>query len=538
MRRVFIAAVAVLQATCTSGPPPNPPPSDVFYFPTGLHHVRPPGSKEGVLYVVSSNFDKRYDTGLLTAVDLDEVAMPPFGGFTDGGAQTITDLHVHADAGATVALASFGSNIAAWQKPDGGERMFIVARSEGRKLMAVDTSLANPLVLSCIPSLTLDAGIDPSLETPTNDCGAVGASLTYNELSPTGIPRAPSPLMTAVSADGVVWVTSGDIVDSPRGSGTNLNAYVVRTRADEGLEGGPSGHIFVGDNNFIAIGPVPSDGVTVGQRWAYVTGRYAPTGYNASFAYSGYTPNTPGGTNPTYTAAGYPATTNGVLNTTASTVLVRLIDQANLVNVGLELQFVIPDSRGIALSSDESRLYMLGRLTPYVIGSDQLIIASIKDPTGMTTGTQVNVIRAVPLCDEPQEVRTVPRAGRSDLVVVTCSGGSVAAQGGATAAGFLVLYDDDVGNLVGQVPNVGLQPDSLAIDERPAGTCPNPAASCMRVFVSNFTDGRVAMIDVTDTTRPQEAHIVGWLGAAQTCVTRNFSDTTCDGGVLMTDGGP
>jgi hypothetical protein len=59
----------------------------------------------------------------------------------------------------------------------------------------------------------------------------------------------------------------------------------------------------------------------------------------------------------------------------------------------------------------------------------------------------------------------------------------------------------------------------------------------MRVFVSNFTDGRVAMIDVVDLTRPQDARIVGYLGAAQTCVTRNFSDTSCDGGVLISDGG-
>jgi hypothetical protein len=132
----------------------------------------------------------------------------------------------------------------------------------------------------------------------------------------------------------------------------------------------------------------------------------------------------------------------------------------------------------------------------------------------------------------------VPRPGRSDLVIITCSGGAVAAQGGATAAGVLALYDDDVGNLVGQVPNIGLQPDSLAVDVRPPGSCPgDPSASCLRVFVSNFTDGRVAMIDVPDMNRPQDARLRGYLGAAQTCVTRNFSDTSCDGGLPVLDGG-
>jgi hypothetical protein len=197
--------------------------------------------------------------------------------------------------------------------------------------------------------------------------------------------------------------------------------------------------------------------------------------------------------------------------------------------VGLEQQVSIPDARGIALSHDETRLYLLGRLTPYVIGSDQLVVASISDPVAASGTTTVNVIRMVPVCDEPQEVRTVVRPGHTDLVVITCAGGAVAAQGGATAAGELVLYDDEVGNLVGQVPNVGLQPDSLTIDVRPTGG--------MRVFVSNFTDGRVAMIDVTSLLAPQSARIVGYLGAAQTCVTRNFSDTSCDGGVVIPDGG-
>jgi hypothetical protein len=174
-------------------------------------------------------------------------------------------------------------------------------------------------------------------------------------------------------------------------------------------------------------------------------------------------------------------------------------------------------------------MYLLGRVTPYVIGSDELVVASIADPLAASGTTSVNVIRLLSLCDEPQEVVAVPRAGHSDLVVISCAGGAVAAQGGATAAGVLALYDDDVGDLVAQVPNIGLQPANLAVDVRPDGG--------MRVFVSNFTDGRVAMIDVPDLVRPQDARLVGYLGRPQTCVTRNFSDTSCDGGTTVADGG-
>jgi hypothetical protein len=309
----------------------------------------------------------------------------------------------------------------------------------------------------------------------------------------------------------------------------NLNAYVVRTDADF------NGHFLVNDNNFVSVGPVPTDGVVVGQRWTYVSGRYSPIGYDSSFAYGNYTPGTGvGGVQPNYATTGA-ATPGygygyGFGTQLATTVLVRMLDATNIVNPALEVQVQIPEARGLTLSSDEKRLYILGRLTPYVIGSDQLIVASISDPTGSLTGTtSVNAIRTVPVCDEPQELQAIPRPGHADLVIITCSGGAVAGEGGATAAGVLALYDDDVGDLVGQVPNIGLQPDSLAVDVRPDGG--------LRAFVSNFTDGRVALIDVRDLNRPQDARLVGYLGAAQTCVTRNFSDSSCDGGVTLPAGG-
>ena len=78
LRSGLLCMACVGLAACTPPALPNPPPAGRFYFPGGIRHVA--GTGEGTLYVVSTNFDKRYDRGLLTAVALDEVGLPALGG--------------------------------------------------------------------------------------------------------------------------------------------------------------------------------------------------------------------------------------------------------------------------------------------------------------------------------------------------------------------------------------------------------------------------------------------------------------------------
>src|SRR5437762_1801452 len=119
MRRAL--AIVALCAACIQRPP-NLPPGDQFYYPTGLHHVDAPDRDAGYLYVVSANFDKRYDFGQLTAIDLDTLGLPPIGAAYDGGGvAAITMLGVTK----RILLASFANDIAAWPRPGGGERFFI-----------------------------------------------------------------------------------------------------------------------------------------------------------------------------------------------------------------------------------------------------------------------------------------------------------------------------------------------------------------------------------------------------------------------------
>src|SRR5690349_1145048 len=70
------------------------PPLDRFYFPTALAHDRPDGG-QGVLYVASGNYDKRYSHGTLLAVDLDALGIPDLGTPPPGGIPLrIEDLQV------------------------------------------------------------------------------------------------------------------------------------------------------------------------------------------------------------------------------------------------------------------------------------------------------------------------------------------------------------------------------------------------------------------------------------------------------------
>src|SRR6476620_8999839 len=83
----------VLASGCAPEAKPRPPPTDAFYFPTGIAHAPFGGTDAGLLIVASSNFDKRYDFGSLTSVNLDLLpTLPPLG--ADGGLVQITDLRL------------------------------------------------------------------------------------------------------------------------------------------------------------------------------------------------------------------------------------------------------------------------------------------------------------------------------------------------------------------------------------------------------------------------------------------------------------
>ncbi len=473
MPRLLSSLVVLFLAACSNSSSTSGPPPTQFYFPTGIAHVDVPGKTEGVLFVANANFDKRYATGSINTLSLDGLPTLPALGTPVDKVLEIPELGM-TDA-QTVQIASFSGELAVLPV-NGGHRIYVPTRSEG---MRVYQALAT-VDASGVPSMSCLGGGEGQ------NCTFAGPSLTPREFeqSTTGVPRAPSPYGVAVAqrtcnapgdccpagtadcgractankcvdAEGQpfadVWFTHITQADSPTLSATNFRGYLVRLDSD---------NFAVSESSFIDIGPGGSNSVAVRGDWAWVSGR--------------------------------------ILNPQPN--LMRAVNRnGTAYTMGLESIYRVSDARSVVLSSDGKQLYVVGRVP------DTLLVLNINNPDSATPS--LSLVRSVSLCDAPNQAAVIPRAGRGDLVAVTCtSGGSVA------------VYDADVGDLVSLVSAVGVQPYGLAVDTR---------GTAARIYASNFGDGRIAVIDVPDLNRPQGARLVAHLGAQQLCLTRGVNSPGC-----------
>jgi hypothetical protein len=367
--------------------------------------------------------------------------LPTFGNpVGEGGPPQLTGLELPADDGSSVngvvRIAAFAGELGMWKRPSGALRFFVPSRSENDFVQVIDAVAPSA---DAAPELSCFTTL-----TGSRDCSSAAFSMSAFADPGSNLPRASSPYGVSISDKGEVFVTHLTNADSPRGSNKNLTSYVVKMDAEA-----PA----LDETNFIPIGAGAVNTSQVGKRWVYLTGR----------ALSG------------------------------GTQLVRMLrrDIGALIGGGIEIELGVIEARGMSLSSDETRLYLAGR------SPDRLAVVSI---TGADTDAPaLRLERLVPLPSGPNSLVTIPRAGRADLVAITCSN-----------AGVVVLYDDDVGALVSQVQGVGSQPYALAPDLQGSG---------VRFYVSNFADGRVAVIDVPDLDAPQTARVVAHLGAQQGCIT-------------------
>lgn len=485
--RWSLPLLALLVAACPAVDVSLPTPVDRFYFPSAITHLDNPAlpTGNGVLVVASANFDKRFSAGSLIAVNLDTLS-PPLPAFGATPASPVTQLSairaapLMPDGGApdAVLIAPFAGQMAALPLGPDRFRLFVPTRSERQRVHAVELTLGagGAVSLSCFNSAD-------------RDCGQSATSLVQFEQTETGIPRAPgafgvalrpracasaatcgpgpyacrqsrcvfTPAGAAEEPAVDVLVTHITQADTPLGSTKDPRGYLVKLRSES---------MAVGEDDFVNLGFGASHAVAVGARWNYVSGRFlSPVGN-----------------------------------------LIRLVDvdTGATLSSGLESVFRVSEARGIALSSDERRVYLLGR------APDALLVASIDDAAA--DAPRLQIVRGNPLPEAPNELVVLARPGRGDLLAITC-----------TNAGVLAFYDDDLGDVVAQVPGVGVQPFGLAVDRRGAGA---------RLFTSNFQDGRIAVIDVPDLNQPQGARLVAHLGRQQLCLIRP-SDPSCvtDGGV-------
>lgn len=469
----LLAASATLIVACAQQAEPRPSPTDRFYFPAGLAFYLPDaGSTSGVLYVASGNYDRRFDQGNLLAVNLDRVLAPPQPGAPGGltglpppatptGDLTapiaFTDLQTQ--DGDAVEIQSFAAQMVRDPIGYGGRpRLWVATRAEGDLLEGISSDPTTGADLRCIPR----AG--PTAAGP--NCVASGRSLALEQIPQggAGLPAAPEPYGVGLSVEnglipGELWVTHLRPADSPPTSNLNLQNYVVHldARAPQPVVPIPQ--------SFVPIGVGSGDSLYVGKYNVFISGRTK-------------------------------------LSVTAPDVLMRIVDRVTLLPSfpQLTLQFAVVEARGLAMRTDESRIY-LATLQP-----DTLLVIDVNGSE--TSAPTLTVVRAIPLPGGPNAVRLVerpdvpPGAPGRDVVAITCQlDGSVA------------FYDDQIGGLGAIVEGVGLAPYDIAVDLR-------AAENVARFFVSNFADGRVAIIDAAlgGRGRPIGARLVAMLGLQQGCI--------------------
>ncbi|PZR17491.1 MAG: hypothetical protein DI536_04025 [Archangium gephyra] len=451
------------------------PPLDRLYFPNGLSHLKVAGKTNGVLLVANANSNKLYGTGSVVALDLDAITdLPPMGG--TGSIVKITELG--SSERQSVAIASFASGVnVVEQEPGVRWRIYVPTRSERNRLYQVDLTFdgATP-VLSCVGGGT------------GQNCVDTGLSLTPREFefSSTGVPRAPQPYAVAAQVRSCTTVAECCPSNAPDcGRSCSAGACVGRDSV-------PLSDLWV-THTQQADSP---NGTNTNLR-SYVV-RIESDDFNVtadSFVPIGFGPS-----NSAVALGPWVYLTGRIA--APSPNLLRMVsrDATTIVSTGLENSFRVSDSRALVLSSNKKRFYMVGRVP------DTLLVTNLYNPESALPS--VSFARAVPMIDAANEAQVISRAGMGDLVVVS----------GSSFVGSLAIYDDDLGDVATIINGIGSQPAYIAVDHR---------GTSARVYVSNFLDGRIAIIDIPDLARPQSARLVGHMGRQQGCLVTGQNSPQC-----------
>ncbi|RYZ34866.1 MAG: hypothetical protein EOO71_37605 [Myxococcaceae bacterium] len=495
MRLPFLTPALLLLAACSIESEPNPPPSTRFVYPSGVAFWRPPAAggpsaSNGYLFVANANFDNCYDSGSVVALNLDalstqadgqSVPVPRLG--TAVPTSPLTFESLSASAGSLVQIRSFAGDMGMWINPANGlPRLFVPSRAEGNNLFAVDVSLSGDgaPVLNCV-----QGGVDcqTGALSLTND---IPASLL--ESGRPGLPRAPSPIgVTVDDASGTLYVTHSEAADSPANSSTNFENYLVTLKAENPTRDtlgfiplSPEGYLYGG-----------SDSTTVGAGYVYVSGRNFVAGDNGTV-----------GGNFVLRLVDKNVSTRVLEPVLSSVYRIREARAARVVP-----RPVTAAELAVRPNFVRERLYLLAR------GPDTLLTLDFEydaPPGQQATDPSFRVISAVPMPDGVSDMLLISRQGAptstdTNILAVTSTGDSAVS-----------LYDEALGQVVVQVPLVNSQNQTSNPSQAFGLTVDNPAGvNAARLFVTNFGDGQVAIVDIPDLTRPQDAKLVARLGTQQ-----------------------
>ncbi|HEY3452139.1 MAG TPA: hypothetical protein VGK67_37695 [Myxococcales bacterium] len=322
-------------------------------------------------------------------------------------------------------IDSFGGEIGTYAPASSSAvRLFVPTRSANR-LYALTADGAK---LSCLPDAATDKG---------QDCLDQGITLQDATDSKK---RTVDPFGVTVVGSRV-FITHLHITDDPPLSGKNRVSYLASLDAET-----------LGGLSFLDIGLAPAQGMAMTPNGLYLAGRELTSSSDQ-----------------------------------LSSQALRFVSGTTINDVGLTSSIHVYEARGVALASDQARLFATTR------SPDGLLVLDITlDPTSGQPRNRVLSFTSLPT--GPAEMLVIPRPGRRDLVAVSC-----------TSSNSVALYDDELGEPAGLVQGI-LEPFAMArsgIPGRPQGA---------RLYVASFGNHTVDVVDILDVDRPRGALVVGQLG--------------------------
>jgi len=273
LMRLALVFPLLLALACNRDLQARPPTNTRLYYPTGLAFVPPEDLDAGVgrIYVASSNFDRRFDVGWVTVLDLAQVrtpdgvrslpppgvpiAAPPDGGSDQGRPVQFTRFTPDAGPAAIVNIASFAglATVDLARK-----RLFIPSRAENDFLAVMDVSTPadGSAPLRCFFSGGTDCTVDSIDMAVEQTPGSFG------------IPAAPQPYSVTLATDtDEFYVTHLRPASSPAQSLTNLQNFLVRmtqSEIDAARAAFPSAGAYVPPaSDFTPIGAGASNSIVV-----------------------------------------------------------------------------------------------------------------------------------------------------------------------------------------------------------------------------------------------------------------------------------
>jgi hypothetical protein len=456
---VLVLLAAALLGACASRTEGKPPPLDGLHFPTGLALAPAEAGGRRLLFVASSNFDLRYRSGLVHALDLDAIdrladtAVPPATcpPGPDGQPSRCRTPEVPDLSPAIVGALEIGNLSGQVAVAPLADRMraFVPIR-DGDAVIAVDVPAGGK------PTCAAGGGTrcDPAVGFPSQDpypVRVIGGQVYVANILTVGAKGR----VGFAAPDDPIWTTGGELpsilLGETAAGGITARCQPVAAGAAECSAGGT----------------------------LFLSGRSATDLSSPIFLLD-------------FPAGGPPA---GPVKT---------------INVYREQRGI--DSRDIRISGDGGSLYLASRFPDALatldvqevqaLGEDGCVVL---DPvpdgsrcpgSGNTTPVLSNR-SLVATSRGPNELTVIPRAlpggGTSDLVLVSSEDG-------------LDFVDTRVDVLAARLSEVGSVPSSVAY--RPNGTG-------FRLYVASFGQGTLAVIDLPDPFRPDLAQVIARLGPVQ-----------------------